>query len=218
MLRRTVPAIIVFIMGVLLFAQAYVPSRSSEDFLQTVNAWARLIGAFALVLGMYSLCHLHARRIRRQAPGWGYSVFMYLGLGIMLVAGYWGHVGATPGGWVYTNLLVPPQATVFSLLAFYIASAAFRTFRARTVEAALLLVFALLMMFGRVPLGNFISDQLVHLEDGKTVIGAVVEWILNVPNTAAKRGILLGVALGGIGTSLRIIFGIERSYLGGGER
>ena len=218
MLRRTVPAIIVFIMGVLLFTQAYVPSRSSQEFLQTVNAWARLIGAFALVLGMYSLCHLHARRIWRQAPGWGYSLFMYLGLGIMLVAGYWGHTGRTPGGWVYNNLLVPPQATVFSLLAFYIASAAFRTFRARTVEAALLLVFALMMMFGRVPLGNFISDQLVHLEGGKTLIGMVVEWILNVPNAAAKRGILLGVALGGIGTSLRIIFGIERSYLGGGER
>ena len=218
MWRRTIPAIIAFIMGVLLFAQAYIPSQTSQDFLQTVNAWARLIGAFALVLGIYSLCHLHGRRIRRLQPGWGYSLFMYLGLLIMLVTGYWGLKGGTPGGWTYKNLLLPPQATVFSLLAFYIASAAFRTFRARTVEAALLLVFALLMMFGRVPLGNAISDWVWHLDEGKTVIGKVVEWILNVPNAAAKRGILLGVALGGIGTSLRIIFGIERSYLGGGDR
>jgi len=217
MLRRTIPAIIVFVMGVLMFVQFYVPSHTSEELLQAVNRWARLIGAFALALGIYSLCHLHARKIRRQSPGWAYSMFVYLGLGIMLVAGYWGLKAGRPGGWVYRHLLLPPKATVFSLLAFYIASAAFRTFRARTVEAALLLAFALLMMFGRVPLGNAISDAIVHLPGGGTVIGDLVEWILKVPNAAAKRGIMLGVALGGIGTSLRIIFGIERSYLGGGE-
>jgi len=63
-----------------------------------------------------------------------------------------------------------------------------------------------IVMIGRVPIGAYISDALP----------ASMQWLMTVPNLAAKRGILLGVSLGAIATSLRIIFGIERSYLGGG--
>ncbi len=38
---------------------------------------------------------------------------------------------------------------------------------------------------------------------------------MDYPNLAAQRGIMLGISLGGISQSLRILFGIERSYLGG---
>jgi hypothetical protein len=60
-------------------------------------------------------------------------------------------------------------------------------------------------MLGRVPLGEMISGYLPRVSD----------WLMRVPNTAARRAILLGVSLGGIALSLRIIFGIERTYLGG---
>ena len=88
-----------------------------------------------------------------------------------------------------------------------VASAAFRTFRARSVEATLLLTAALVVMFGRVPLGEMIFSQSPE----------VAEWIMSNPALGAKRGIILGVSLGGIAMSLRIILGIERSHLGGGD-
>jgi hypothetical protein len=46
----------------------------------------------------------------------------------------------------------------------------------------------------------------------------IMVWIFSVPTTAAKRAITFGIALGSIAFSLRIIFGIERSYLGGTEK
>jgi len=107
--------------------------------------------------------------------------------------------------WLFDNVMVPLDATMFALLAFFMASAAYRTFRARTPEATVLLLVAVIVMLGRVPIGEMFYKHMPQ----------VSEWFMMVPTVAAKRGILFGVALGSIATSLRIILGIERSHLGG---
>jgi hypothetical protein len=214
-LKRTIPLVIAFVMGVLMALQYYVPHKLSQDLLEVVTRWDRIIAGFAVFIGAYSLFHLHWTRIKRRVEGWGYSVFVYFGAMITITFGlinggkfFWNDKQAnTMFDWLYYYIQVPAGATIFSILAFFIASAAYRTFRARTNESTMLLIAAIIVMLGRVPIGNYISAY----------IPVIADWIMAVPNLAAKRGILLGVSLGAIATSLKIIFGIERSYLGGGD-
>jgi hypothetical protein len=49
------------------------------------------------------------------------------------------------------------------------------------------------------------------------ISGDLSQWILNVLNASVRRAILIGVSLGAVALSFKIIFGIERSYLGGGK-
>jgi len=212
-LKRTLPLIIAFSFGILGITLKYIPHQASEDLIQTLTKWITIIFAFAAFMGSYSLLSLHYHRMKRKNEGWGYSVLLYLGFALMLIFGIYNNGSwvlsprAKGGGvdWLYDYVYNPSQATMFSMLAFFIASAAYRTFRAKTIEAALLLVAAIIVMFGQVPISNLVSDK----------IPGIAQWLLAYPNLAVKRAIFFGVCMGMVATSLRIIFGIERSYLGG---
>ncbi len=106
--------------------------------------------------------------------------------------------------WIYDHVFGPANATMFSLLAFFVASAAFRAFRARSIEAALLLTAAIIMLIGRAPFGGAISS----------VFPDLAQWLLDVPQNGGRRAIMMGAAIGAIATGLRVIVGIERSHLG----
>ncbi len=215
-LRRSLPLIIAFAVGMIGILVYYIPHSGAQALEQELTTWYRIVAAFALLLGIYSLMRLHWNRVQRQQSGWGYSFLVFVGFVLMSIFATYNDgqgplnpqvIDSGPFVWMFKYVQVPADATMFSILAFFIASAAYRTFRARTPEAAILLVSAIIVMIGRVPIGEAIYHALPE----------IAQWMMDVPNLAAKRGILLGVSLGAVATALRIIFGIERSYLGGGE-
>lgn len=215
-MRRQIPLAICFLTGVFMLIQFFIPHPVFAEIYKGALRWVYVIGVFAVIIGIGTLVRLHFKRILRRSSGWIYSIVVFAGLLITAVAGIAEGQRGTVFLWIFNNVNVPLEATMFSLLAFFIASAAYRAFRARTLDASLLLAAAIIVMFGRVPIGNFIwqhitpqalADKLPFLPE------EIAEWIMSSPTMAARRGIMIGAALGAISTSLKIILGVERSYL-----
>jgi len=208
-MKRTIPLLIVIIFGFLFVGYVFIPHNISHIFFDWFVSWLRAMSPFAMILGIMSLTLVHTTRIQRKVPNWQYSIVTLFGLYFTGASGFiWGRQAGTPYMWIFENIQMPMAATMFALLAFYIASAAYKAFRARSAEATVLLLTAIIVMLGQVPIGVQMF--------GEGIID-VTQWILDVPNLAAKRGILLGVGLGSVAVSLRILLVIERTYLGGGE-
>jgi len=205
-LERRIPLLIVFFMGVLMTLQYFFTHPISQRIYEVTIDWYLGVIGLSIIMGVASIIRRHIVRIR-QGKETFYSIVTLTSLFVMMVSGlFFGRGEGSIFQLLYRNIQVPLDATMFSLLAFYIASAAYRAFRARTLEATLLLLAAFILIFGMTPFANYIKG-----------FPEFTQWILDVPNVAQKRGITLGVGLGVTATSLRIIFGIERNWLGGGK-
>ncbi len=213
-MRTKLPLFLVFFFGVLFLIQRFVPHYFSQYMFVEINVWLIIIGGFGLFLGIYSLSYHHIIRIRRKTSQWGFSAITLAAMYFTAAIGFFIYFGTSATSeqdpnylfqQIFDNVLVPLEATMFSLLAFYIASAAARAFRARNVEATLLLLTAVIVMLAKISLGAWLLGDWLD---------PVSTWILEGPNTAARRAILIGVGLGGASTSLKIMLGVERGYLG----
>jgi len=216
-MKRELPLLITAVIGLFMLLSFFVPHHVVSvpaDFLQQC---AVIVVAFGYVLGGANALTVNLSAIARRQPDWPYKLVLVATLLFTVLIGlkegrHW-QDSSTISMFLYNQVYSSMQATMFALLAFFIASAAFRAFRVRTVEAGLLAAAALIVMLGRVPIG----DQLTAWLPEPVRLGAVQDWIMNVPQNAAKRAVLMGAALGVMATGLRVILGIERSYLGGGD-
>ena len=233
-MKRTVPLLITAIVGTLLVISYYVPHRPFDSFERKFPDYFNIIAAFAFILGGGNLLRIHLTRISRRDHEWFYSVVTVAGFLVMLVVGLLKLTGAEGSAmglqatmdladgrllfdWLYRAIFVPCQATMFSLLAFFVASASYRAFRAKTPEATVLLVAAFIILVGRTPVGHLMTAWMPQPFSDYFHIPNLSAWVMGFPNTAGQRTIQIGIALGIISNSLRLILGVERSHLGGSD-
>ncbi|MEN3045391.1 MAG: hypothetical protein ABDH49_00160 [Candidatus Hydrothermales bacterium] len=260
-MKKEIPLIITFISGFLLIVAFFIPREPFGSLEQRFNDWFIIVSGFTLILGVDSLLLYHYKKIKRKDKDAPYSLILIASFLIVLLWGIYSGIkhgnpfspASTFLRYFYSYVFVPLQATMFALLAFFISSAAYRAFRARTLNATLLLLSAGIVMLGRVPKGEeivpyFTAVTLILISitfalEGlkranplektlflgmailsilliyplsillKKYLVEITNWIMNTPQLGAKRGLFIGISLGAIAMSVRIILGIERTYL-----
>lgn len=233
--KRRLTMAVTFLAGLFFALEYYYPVRMVgekqknflTDYLQPANEVLMVIGAFTVGLGIYSLIQVHGRNVLRQRKGWYNSLAFFLAMGVMFaftLADNYTKVAEPPPAELpyqkaifevlFNGLFNPLQSATFSLLAFYIASAAYRAFRVRTLEAGLMMAAAFVVMLGQVPIGAWLTHALpatgYHGIPAFFRLENLGNWVMQWLNTPAQRGITFGVAVGALAMSLRIWLSLER--------
>ena len=205
-MRKQLPLILTGIAALIVIGSQFIAVLSEGDWFGVANRWYLIIISMMVLVGAINLTRIHSTNIARRRAGYGNSILLlvclwgFMALGLILTG------DSETYQWIFQATIVPFGATMFSVIAFFIASAAYRAFRIRTVEAAVMGVVAAIVMLGNVPLGAAIWD-------GFPQIGG---WLMNIPNGAGFRAIRIGLLIGAFAAAIRIALGLERAHLGGG--
>lgn len=218
-IKQGIPLLIAVVVGIVTVAGlllglpeiADVPRPAILEQFSTATTlllnWAGFLAAFALLLGVLNLFFVHLGRVANQRSG--YSLVLILSMITVFILGFsnLGNNVVTLTD-VFVWIQTPLEAALASLLAFFLLLAGFRLFRRRrTLWTFLFLLTVILVMLT----GALVSMQL--LPDNITlVLEQVYTTITDIFVTAGMRGILIGVALGTITLSLRLLAGVERPY------
>lgn len=203
-MRKEIPLLLTFLMAMAAVVSTWI-NFGDFDLRSILDEYLLVWESFIILLGIINLTRIHATNVRRRRPHWYASAWLLICMYGYSMLGIFETNQGENFQFVYRNIMSPLGATMYSMLAFYIASAAYRAFRVRSREATVLLVSAIIVMLARAPIGAAIWSYIPKLGG----------WIMDVPNTAAVRGILLGVEIGIYATYIRVLLGLERAHLGG---
>ena len=220
-MRREIPLIITTIAGLVFAVSYFIPHWPFVEAESIFGDWIAIVQAFAIWLGALNLIKVSFEKIYRKKEDAMYAgiiiVCLLITLGVGFYDGFSGGAESsfrdtgTSFDWLYRFVYTPLTSTMFAMLAFFVASASYRAFRARNFEATLLLIAGFFVMGGRVPLFDLVLKPFTDIPYFSEFAG----WIMAYPLTAGMTAIMIGIALGIMSSSLRIILGIERSHIGG---
>ncbi len=208
---RRLPIVLVAITSTIGLLDYFFPATKTETpityviFTNLTNMGTIVVG-FTFFMMAINFFMLQGKHIVRKAKGeWYFAAYALALFVIYSVTGLLPPMQKHPLFlWIYNNMYYPLSATMMGILAFSIIGGAIRTFRARTFEAGLLMLAAMLVWMNTAPIGAIIHPMLPSFG----------QWIIDVPNLAANRGLLICVAVGTIAMGLRQMAGMEKAYIG----
>lgn len=202
-MKKLLPVIIASISGVVILA-GYLFQDSSGGLLALFIQWAILLISFAALIGIGYLLMNHIRRVLQHKKGMFTSIILLITFVTTLVLGFVYSLKNEFFRDLILNIQQPVEVSLLALLAVILFSSSTRLIKLR----------------GWTPLsiGFIVSAVLFLLLD--------LEWLKADPGTSAEkviylfrrlplagaRGVLLGVALGGLIVGLRILLTMDRPF------
>jgi hypothetical protein len=216
-MKERVVKIITLLGGLYYFLEFVLPEEINghptylSSFIVPMGNILMILWGFAVGLGLINLSITHSKKIKELESGWIYSVAFFVAMFAMMIACFMDAYNPTSFAKqfyevLFTYMYMPLGATIFSLLALFMVTSAYRAMRVRTFEAAVMVVSACIIMLGQVPIGLWITRALPP----GIQLPRLAAWLLWIANTAAYRAVMFGIYIGSIAIALRMWLSLER--------
>jgi len=201
-----VTGIVALVMMLDYFFGKNIPGLSGSGGISgQLQTWALIIQLMAIGLGAINLIQVHYRQISRKTNMAIYSIIFMVFFTFLLLLGLYKlftGVELYPYTWIFANVYTSLGTTLYAITGFFVFSAAYRAFRARNLDAAILLIGGCFVLLANAPIGEV-------LWSGFPLIG---NWFNNVGQIPGMRAFTIVGALGLLAYGFRALIGKERGF------
>jgi hypothetical protein len=199
--------VIPVIIFTLIFLDYFLDIAGISSIAESLRQFAVIISSMALGLGVISLLRIHGKQVQRRKEGtWMYSLVTIITFFVVFILGVINADG-DQYQWAFQHVYTTLQQTMYASTGFFIVSSAYRAFRARNIDAALLLLSGCIVVFTNAPIGEVIWS-------GFPVIG---DWLLATGQIPGYRTLLLIAGFGSVAYAYRVVTNKEQGFFGGGD-
>ncbi len=202
--KKNIPLIVTFLIGIVLVFEWFIPTDVGNQVGTGIRESGIIINSFAIMAGVIGLYLNETRKIMSRKNDWPYSVWMIVVVSLYIAVGVPLGYQSDTYQWIYNSILMPLGATMYGAISFYIAAAAYRVLKFRSLQAVVLLLPAMILILGNTPM-------LTSFWTGFVDSGS---WIMSYITQPVYTGIMVGVALGTMATGVRTLLGLETGWLG----
>lgn len=205
-LRRELPLTLAAAIVLILFTDYYFQNDILRTTANTLVNWAVVASATAAGVGVLNVLIRTTRNIQKRESYWYLEIWMLIMMVVVAVGGVIGAYGTSIlYTWVMQNIYLAIDSTIFSMVVFDITAAFYRTFRVRSIDAAILVISAFFVMIYNIPLmGGLFPDSI-----------AIGSWVVNIASVGPTRALTAVTAIGLIGFAIRILLMKDKSIFGG---
>ncbi|MFX0205220.1 MAG: hypothetical protein ACFFDT_04490 [Candidatus Hodarchaeota archaeon] len=200
--RREIPLALVFILGWIMILDPFFKIDALNSASQELQIWASILVAFTLILAVFqSLRHYSNLILKRTSKHWYLGIWFIL---LLLVTIYLGITKDPFYSTWYSSFSATVKLAIYATTGLYTASAFFRAMRIRNIDAALLILTAVLTLIGNITVGAAIWPGFPLIRT----------WLQDVTNSSYLRASNIVLGIGSLSFGLRILLGKEKGQLG----
>jgi len=202
--KRWLPLLVALVAGSIAIVSFILPNPISDGIFQIVQ----MLTAAGLLIGIMNVLNVHRKRIAARAHDWRYSIVLIVALLTTFVLGVLpttfsnsAFLGILVGD-IFRYIYQPLAGSLLALLTFFALRAAWRALQIRPGEASIILGVAIFFLVAGGPWAAAVPG-----------LNEILDWIRDYPVLGVARGLLLGVGIGALVASARLLLGFDQPYL-----
>ena len=141
-MKRQLPLILTTVMAIIVFVSVISFKLTEMKVQSNIDRMRQFMTAVMMFMGVANLLRVHGSVIRKKERNWAFSSWLLVIMFLYMIFGMAVGNKNETYRWFYDAIIVPVNGTMFSLVAFYLTSASYKAFRARTVEAAIAAIYS----------------------------------------------------------------------------